>query len=987
VNVKKIFLLPLVAAVVVSSARLGAESIVSETALYGEISSAYQSSSFPAVVEYVNQFEILYPRSLFLGQALSYKGESLFRLGRYEASVSAFDESLPLSKENNALQIATFYWKGRAQFAAASYTAALSSFNSCTTLYKNASADKKNELDKKTTSCNAHAFLYAGKSFYALGMYEKAVPLLEYTIARGEQYASSEYSEALLQLFTSYLNTKQYKRLTDVYEKLPDSSSLFIPEVLDECAFDAGQAYEAQGKYKKAYDCYSAVLLGTTPELASIALQRAYRVSSEHQAEVGQDSGAVLEKAKNTLAEYPELVSEFYVRLGIDAYTAGDEKKASSYFDKAEEHALPEHLAVIGLYRAEMTFHGKTKTAPQDTLAVLDSYAKKAVLVDSSKLYPSYEFTAVKCYAVEQNWAEVKVRAQRVLPQASYYYALASYETGDYAKAEELLSSLSAGGAEAAKAGGQREQQVQELYACTLAKLNKVDQATALFEKLDEAKDSTSLSESGRLNYAKLLLAQGFVNAAYRQSIMVNKPEAWYITALASFDRKDWQTAEQYFAKYLSSGEKENAAFAQFYDGYAQFRLGKTADAYKTLTSFTAAYPAHELAWNAHLCSANAAVSNRNYTAGIHEAEEAVRVSSTAAQKEQATLLSASIASDSGNYSKAIEVLAPYTSQSTGFGVRCRYQTAQIYAAQGKLAESDSLYGVVAEQFKTNELADDSAYRRGELYYSAGNYTTAVLRFDLYHTQFPAGAFRDAAYFYEGDSLTHLGQNDRAVLMYITLVNTLPKSSYCYSAKKNLIALYRTAGEYSDALQLAQSLVTDYGDQAKKDGIPAQVTELQKLAGGEDEQIVNQRAQYENNGGLATMEGRAAGTKLADMLWKNTSTQNEALALAEKLYPLQTTKQNEAKESASAVHTALIIAQSYRQSEKNKEAAAKYLSAAQYARMSKDDALASRALYGAVEAFDAAGMTADAKEAAATLAKLYPSSGFTQQAQTILNGK
>jgi len=959
---------------------LAAESSA-ESSLYSEITSAYQSKSFPAVVEYASQLESQFPRSLFLGTILAYKGESLFELGRMEEADASLDRAILLCKDNPELQIASLFWKGRVKFATGQYQAAVVSFNDVCVNYKKVAEAQK----QKTAAYQNRAFLYAAKSYFKLEQYDGAIPLLEFVSANGDLYTPAEYSDAFLLLFTSYIKTKQHERLVKVYEQLPDNADLFLADVYAECTLDAGESYEQNGQYKKAYECYSAVLAGNRADLAAVALQKAYVVSSQHQKEVGQDSGEVIVRAKSSLAEYSDLLSEFYVRLAIDAYTAGDSKKALSYFDNAEQNASQEYLPLIGLYRADMTLAGNDADAPQKALAVLDAYAKKSSLAKGSALYPEYEMTAVRCYTRQRNWNEVKVRAPQALEAANlasrtqyifdaekernqtiYFYATACYQTNDFAKAVSLLADL-------------HDDESRLLYARSLAKAQQNNQALTVFEQLNE---EHKLDDDSSLDYAKVLLGQGFVNSAYKIASLLNTPESWYVAALASFDSKDWKAAEKYFLRYIASSNKQYEAFAEFYCGYAQYRLGKVKEAYKTLTSFTLENPSHELAWNAHQTAANAAVQNNNYDGAIKEAAAAVQSAVKADEKEQSIVLYATIYADSNQYDKAISVLKPYTSQPSDFGVRCKYQTAQIFAKQGNIEQSDNLYGEIAEQFKSNALADDAAYRRGEVYYSGASYAVAAARFDTYRVQFPSGEFLDASYFYEGDSLAHLGQNDRAVLMYLTLLKTKPQSSYCYTAKKNLVQLYRNQGEYNESLATAQSLITDYGDQAKKDGIPQQILELQKLAGGEDEQIVKQRALFEKNGGLATVEGRVAGTKLADMLWKQTSTQQEAASHAEKLFSVQSAQKSEAPYAAA---TALILAQNLRQQEKNKEAAQKYLSAAEFARMNKNDTLAARALYGAVESFDAALMTGDAKKTADTLMSLYPTSDYAAQAESLVS--
>lgn len=958
---------------------LFADEATSESSLFSELHSAYQGKAYPTVIEYAVQFESLYPRSLLLGQVLSQKGESLFRLGQLENAIDSLDRAIVLNEKDDETKSSCWYWRGRAFFAQKKYVEALESFHSTVTVYKAGRYDS--------------ALLYAAKSYTALNAFESAVPLYEYVIANGKRYSPVEYESSFSELFSAYLKTARYERLVAVYEQIPSNGDLFLSEVYDNLTLYAGDAFQKIGQYKKAYDCYSMVLTGKRADLASVALQKAYVVASEHQREVGQDPGTILAQTKDALFEYPELVSEFWTRLGIDAYNNGDYKKATAYFDNAEREPQLQYTALIGLYRAAIALLPKNDGACKQSIAVLDAYKAKTKLAPSDPLAIEYDRAYVNCYALQRQWDLVKQTAphaveetssqknellsykydeQKSIMNAVYWYALACYETNDYEKAVALLDGCSDGSYD-----------TQLLYARALAKIGKSAAAETIYKKFDEQK---MLVDADRIDYAKLLLAQGYVTSSYKQAVQVNEPEAWYVTALASFDRKDWLSAEQYFKKYTASSQKRYEAYALFYCGYAQYRLGKSIEAYNTLTIFTSKYAAHELVWNAHMTAANASVQNGKYDSAAKEAEEAIRVSSIAEMTQQAVVLCANVYADSGNYEKAVAVLAPYSKQSNQFGVRARYQTAQIYAKQTKLDESDALYGVVAEQFKSNELADDAAYRRGELYYGAAQYNKAIARFDTYREQFPNGQYVDASYFYEADSLTQLKQRDRAILMYLTLVKALPKSPYCYSAKKNLIALYRDQNEYGEALSLAQSLAVDYGEQAKKDGIALQIDELKQLSSGEDERIVKQRILYENAGGLNSVEGRVAGTKLAGMLWTASSTQQEAIALAQQLYSIQTAKKNEAKESLYAGQNALIIAQSLRMNNKNKDAAIQYLAAAQYARMSNDETLAQRSLYGAVEAFDAAGMNADAKDAADTLTQLYPTSDFTAQAMNIVAG-
>ena len=96
-------------------------------------------------------------------------------------------------------------------------------------------------------------------------------------------------------------------------------------------------------------------------------------------------------------------------------------------------------------------------------------------------------------------------------------------------------------------------------------------------------------------------------------------------------------------------------------------------------------------------------------------------------------------------------------------------------------------------------------------------------------------------------------------------------------------------------------------------------------------------------------------------------------------------KKNLSKECAFAAENAFLLARNSRKLDKNKESADFYLEAAEYFRMAGNEQSAAQALYGAVEAFDAASLYGDARETAGLLEKLYPESRQNIAAKRIIN--
>ena len=315
--------------------------------------------------------------------------------------------------------------------------------------------------------------------------------------------------------------------------------------------------------------------------------------------------------------------------------------------------------------------------------------------------------------------------------------------------------------------------------------------------------------------------------------------------------------------------------------------------------------------------------------------------------------------------------------------MQCSFSLAQIYALQNKIKEADSVYSSLKNKKSDRNISEEAVYRRGELFYSVNDFKTASSRFSEYTMQFPYGRFYDSALFYEAECQSELQQTEKALLKYELLVRNFPASSYRYPALKKLCMLYRQSQDYPAALSYARKILAEYGAQAIDDKIDIQEKELQKLAGGEDVRIVEKQTEYENAGALTTFEGRKAGTELAELFAQDETTKQQAVSLAQRILPLQ--KKNLEQEHEFAAKNAFFLASYNRGISKNIESAELYLEAAQYFRMGSNENFAAASLYGAVEAFDACGKFANAKETAALLNSLYPNSPQNEGARRIID--
>ena len=158
--------------------------------------------------------------------------------------------------------------------------------------------------------------------------------------------------------------------------------------------------------------------------MSAQALQKACYVSTE-------DFPLLLEKAKSALSCENSLLSEFWIRLGIDSFEKNDFDSAQKYFSNAEDSdSEKKYSSLIGLYKAEL--------ASENKIAILDYYSAKRI---DKKYYAEYELAYAQQYAALSDFKNSLVHAKNAYEKTSpekkqikqksfYYYCMGLYSTG-----------------------------------------------------------------------------------------------------------------------------------------------------------------------------------------------------------------------------------------------------------------------------------------------------------------------------------------------------------------------------------------------------------------------------------------------------------------------------------------------------------------------------------------------------------------------------
>ena len=953
-----------------------------EVSANSEMMTAWNCGFYPGVVRYADII-LSTQSSVFTGKAGVYKGESLYKMGRISDSLECLKEALPFVKENEELLAMNYYWTGRALYDLNKIDEALVFFKKSAAVSKKAFSKNRNSPESRFYGAS---ILWAGKSEKELGNNKDAVSCFEFVLQNGALFSKDEYEETSVFLMESCIKGGLSEKAVVYGEKLEKKS--LGNEVKYRILLLKGDALVQEKKYSEAYKNYCTVLAEGPESLAACAMEKAYSVSSEYQAQVREEPGSVILKAQNRLVSYPQLVSEFWTRLAVDAFNSKNYTKSHDYFKNAERDSSQELSQIRALYVTEIDFITSKKEQSEAALQAYNSlknFEKELCVNPESLYYQAFQCGLSRYSAFCGKWDESLKYSSKVLekPQsdsirknASYWNALALQKQGKYSEALKIIEN-----------GKYEDDNFVLIKANCLAKTGKTSEAELLYRKLSEKPESNS---NVVLDYYRTLLIEGRYSTILQQPFKVQGAEAEYLKGLAYFNKENWELAKISFTKVLSESEKVNKSldakyvnYSRFYLGYSEYQLGEYKEAYSNLYAYTALGASDALLWDACVTAGRSAVQAGKLNEAVLMGLKALESSRTEAQKQDSILVLSGIYSDCGRFDDALNVLKPYTSGRNEFSYLCRYISAKTYIYKNDYVQADNMYRQLADDRNAKGLAEEAAYRRGELYYTIEDWNKAIECFEEYLNQYFGGQFSIAASYFAGDCYIKTGRNEKASLYFEQVVSNPEKSTYRYGAQKNLVELYRQFGDYKGALNMAVKMIDENAEQAGKDGMRQTVQELRSLASGADRITYKNLNDYKNAGGASTKEGRITGTELALTYSEVQSDWDEAEKISFEIIK-NLKKEENPEESLLLGKNYTVLGKIHRGQGKNQKSAEEYLEATVGFRKAGMNEEAARSLYSAAEAFDAAGKKGDAKATAETLKQLYPDSIYVKEAEKLI---
>lgn len=933
--------------------------LATESSLYNEINSSYATGFIPGLLDKASEFEKKYPDSPYINDVRLQKARALIAAGQNDSAI----ETLSILFKSSGEKPEYYFLLGRAYYEKGLYKNSLSAFHEAARLQKSLSLDSE---------FYSQSILYSGRIYFIKDDYKSAIKYFEYAVSNGKKYSQFDFNEALQKLIISYNETNQGKKSVELFTAL--SKNDFDPLFYYTTAVYAAQGYENIKNYQKAYDLYCEVIDAKIESLSVIALKKAYLLAD--QKKVGVNPGEVFSRNTALFERQPELVCDFWVRLGIDEFDEKNYDLSLEYLLNAENlmlEGVKGDPALISLYRAKIVL--ETQNDNKALLLEKNEFVKQLDLFKKSKtdnIMDAYYSTMLQFDVLLNNWSGVTALYSQIKnpdSKSAYHAATALYNKGSYSEAQKLLEAYL------------YDSSCKKLYASCCLRLENAQKAVTFYRELE---NDGQLDEVSALEYTKALFKTKQYTLSYEKSQKISSPEALYIGSLNLINLRKWNAARDGFNSYIktASSSKDFQILAFFYKAYAEYNLGEFKNSYASFVRFTNDAPETYVKYirQSYDFAVKSALQNGDFKSALFQAEKLVKNSSDRADKQQALLLNAQIYADSGNPQKAVEILQPYTNDKSDFALQALYQTAEIYEKMSETLTAEENFEKIITKSPRSTYAEEAAYHMGEMYYSKKDYPAAENRFNKYIYKYADGKYADAALFFCADCNYRLSSYEKAIMLCEVFIKKYSTSIYSYGIYTTLLNSYYDEQDYENALSSANLLLQRFPEQASSDGIGKKVQELKRLVSGSDKQIAMKQNEFEKAGGLKTREGRKTGSELVKLYLRNQETQKAGIELAEQLAELQTASD----ELELFAQNTAFIAEYNRKNNENTRAAQKYLDAAQAYRSSGNSEKAAESLYSACEAFAAAKLKGDARETAKTLKELYPQSSYAASLDRII---
>jgi len=700
-----------------------------DTRLYEEAERRFRSGDYQFALSRYDTLIEEYPDSEFIADAHFRKGLILLHSGKLAAAAKYLER---VDRRYGYTRYAPYipFWLAVVRYELEEYEAALEYFFEY--------------LSGTSEQYRRDARFYSALSLRELGRTREALDLIADIPADGKELF--EHSE-LFRLYADLLVANgKYRELLDLYakvdiEKAPEEliPSLRLYEA--EALHYLGRVEEAENRYRE--------LLDAPGDVARIAFQRLFSLSLEKGDE--EERFRILEKAQSALSGYPELLNEFYLRVGIAASRGESFELAETYLRRVYRSLSAEEMdPILPLY---LSYTLERREGAEEAFRLLSEYLEEL----GRELPPSEPllFAMIRLSAELEQWSALQ----------RYGDGYRETYTGDG------RSSRQSEGTADRSSTARRAARVSYLYAFGLRELGQSRAALAVLDKLSEER-----LEGGY--YDDLLLLRGrlymdlqewnMAEEAFREYLPLHPAEPFGYGELIriAFSQKRWEQVLQWAASAEKQVPGLETEYAEEYGkilylrglsllGLARYDGG--ADVLEELVSgeLFDYLGSGEIGPQSLFFAAWARYKNADYRRAIELFDRLEERFPGHPRVQEGRYLAAWAAYASGDFEAAKESFANYArfAEELDERMRGRYMHAKSLAALGERQEALSLYRQVYEEGENSGVADDALFESASILAGTGRIEEAVDRYHRLFRFFPRSSLAEEALYRRGELL------------------------------------------------------------------------------------------------------------------------------------------------------------------------------------------------------------------------------------------
>ncbi len=661
--------------------------------------------------------------------------------------------------------------------------------------FKNAVNEYDNLLGYyKESKLSPYAQLRIGISYFNTGEYENAI--LELTDPLINRLPEDKQNEALYMLANCYYKVNEYDKSKKTYSRLLAKNISF--KFRTEISYGLAWVYFQQNKFEDAYKLFHNIAKLKTDSLS---------VSSFFWSAECKRYAGKTEKAK-------EILNAFLKKYPKHPLAA-KAKLSLAILDYNNQNLLASEKTILNSLSSS-----DPVTRAKAYILLGEINLKKKKFTEAKDLYN-------KVNDIFNIPAELKDQANLGLGISEFY--LKNYKAALHAlnKAQFILNNM-----EKAKKEFYTAESYFILgdYKSALTHYNKIPNSTGLLQKesiYGKAYSYFNLKDfSNASYYFRLFLTKYRINKYYL--------DAKKRLAESYFGVKDFDKAGNVYKELIfSDGALANSDKAYYQYGQALFQSGKNTNAIEIFSQLQNKFPNSKYADESQYL-----IGWINFQQGLFN--EAINDYQSVIEKYPGSTLLPIVTysiGDSyfnlGEYDKAVnqykKIIEEYP--DTKYVYDAINGILYSYEASDKIDDANNFIDTFLREHPNSAYNETIFFKKGDLYYSVGDYKKAIKYYKEFLIEFPGSKLRLNANYWLGKSEANLGNLDSALEYFTNVINGEYNSEISISALLEAGKIYNSKKEYRKEIDLYDSKLNELSDKEGISEVYYQKGEAQIAAG------------------------------------------------------------------------------------------------------------------------------------------------------------